>query len=453
VLALHKYSKTQMRQLTYFILLLSLPTALSAQTVYSLKESIAFSLEHHPSLGIYQNQVEIANQKAKQSLSGYLPQVTSSATIIDNLNLQKTIIPAGVFGPEATVVQFGTQFNTQAVVDINQTIFDMSKMQGIKASKPYAELNELQKEQNKEAIIYNTSVAYFQVLIMREQLKNLEINKAKSVELLEILKNQLKNGLILEKDLDRIKVSLNSTNYQIEDAKVKEKMALNNLKNSMGISIENIIDINVDIDFSKYILKSLNDNLSVHQLVENKISETNYMLQKISLKSIQSSFLPTVSAVAKIGTQALNNSFSTAFSNWNNFSYVGVSINLPLSTGFKRYSQMKEQQLVLNNAKRNDEINKENLKLKFENAKTSISTAYSNYLSSKENMDLARKIGEVSEFQYGKGTANLSDYLNDDTAYKNAQSNYLSSIYNLMISNLNYQKSQGTITSYISELN
>jgi len=42
--------------------------------------------------------------------------------------------------------------------------------------------------------------------------------------------------------------------------------------------------------------------------------------------------------------------------------------------------------------------------------------------------------------------------LNDDTAYKNAQSNYINSLYNLMLSQLNYQQAKGTLLSFLKQI-
>jgi len=65
--------------------------------------------------------------------------------------------------------------------------------------------------------------------------------------------------------------------------------------------------------------------------------------------------------------------------------------------------------------------------------------------------DFLKSLG-VTDEQYQRGVASLTDYLNDDTAYKTAQGNYINSLYNLMISQLNYQKSLGSLPRYIDNI-
>lgn len=148
----------------------------------------------------------------------------------------------------------------------------------------------------------------------------------------------------------------------------------------------------------------------------------------------------------------MTNDFSNAFSNWNDYSYIGVSLNIPIFSGFRRSNQLKEQQSKLENEIINFNINRQNLKLSFDNAQTSVGTAYSSYLSNRDNMFLAKKLLDVTDYQYQQGVLSLTDYLNDDTAYKTAQSNYINSLYNLMINQLKCQKSQGTLLQFINTI-
>ncbi|OJV12614.1 MAG: hypothetical protein BGO21_02390 [Dyadobacter sp. 50-39] len=445
-----------MKQLTFFLLVMlcvcakSVPAA--AQYSFSLQQSIDYTLRHHPSLQVYDNSVSIAKAQATQSLSTYLPQISGSATMLDNLKLQTTVLPAGILGPEPVPVQFGTKYSTIAAVDVSQTIFDASKIVGIKASKPYAELTLLQQEQNKETLIYNTAFAYFQVLIYGEQLRILEANRAKYAQMVELLQYQYQKGTVLEKDVDRVRVSLNSTQYQIQDAVTRQRNALSALKNAMAMPLEEQISIADTINYESFATALTADSLSLAEMVEVKLSQQAIGLQRLNLKTKQATYLPTLNAVGKFGTQALTNEFSNALSGFRGFSYIGLSLNVPIFSGLRRKGQVSEEKWKLKNEELNFNINKQNLKLRFDSAKTAVVTAYSTYQSSRDNMLLAQKLLGVTDYQYQRGVASLTDYLNDDTAYKTAQGNYINSLYNLMISQLNYQKSLGSLPRYIDNI-
>jgi outer membrane protein TolC len=300
--------------------------------------------------------------------------------------------------------------------------------------------------------MYNTATAYFQVLIYKEQLRLLEVNKNKYDEMVKVLEYQYSKGTVLEKDVDRVKVNLNSTIYQIEDAKTKEELALNTLKNAMGMDRDTTLVIAGNINYESLALIPLQSDFDLNNLTENKINTLSVTLQEYSVMSKQASQLPTFTTVGKWGNQVLNKTFSDAFSDWKSYSYIGVSMNIPLFSGFKTRNEIKEEKLKLDNEKLNFKINQQDLKLNYDNARSAVATAFSNYESNRDNMSLANKVLSVTDYQYQRGAANLTDYLNDDAGYKATQTNYINSLYNLMISQLSYQKSQGKLSEFINKI-
>jgi outer membrane protein TolC len=291
-----------------------------------------------------------------------------------------------------------------------------------------------------------------QVLIYQEQLKLLEANREKYKEMVKVLEYQYSKGVVLERDVDRVRVNLNTTNNQIEDSKTKETIAVNSLKNAMGMDMNEELIIKDEINYDVFTQRQIDTELNLNNLTENKLAELSVTLQEFNVKSKQVSYLPTVSAVGKWANQSLNNNFSDAFSNWNDYSYVGLSVNVPLFNGLRRKNSIKEEKLKLDNEKLNYKLNQENLQLRFDNSKSALATAYSSYKSNKDNMELAQKVLSVTDYQYQRGVDILTDYLNDDAAYKAAQSIYISSLYNLMISQLSYEKSQGKLIEFIQTI-
>jgi outer membrane protein TolC len=435
-----------------FLIIICSGGAATAQITFSLSDCIKYTLNNHNSIKVYDNNIAIAKAQSAQALAAYLPNVNGSANFTDNLKLPSTVLPAGLISSQPITVQFGTRYNSDFGVDVSQTLFDYSKLVAIKANKPYAEMTELQKQQNKETLMYNTATAYFQVLIYKEQLRLLEVNKNKYDEMVKVLEYQYSKGTVLEKDVDRVKVNLNSTIYQIEDAKTKEELALNTLKNAMGMDRDTTLVIAGNINYESLALIPLQSDFDLNNLTENKINTLSVTLQEYSVMSKQASQLPTFTTVGKWGNQVLNKTFSDAFSDWKSYSYIGVSMNIPLFSGFKTRNEIKEEKLKLDNEKLNFKINQQDLKLNYDNARSAVATAFSNYESNRDNMSLANKVLSVTDYQYQRGAANLTDYLNDDAGYKATQTNYINSLYNLMISQLSYQKSQGKLSEFINKI-
>ncbi|MDP5172413.1 MAG: TolC family protein [Bacteroidia bacterium] len=430
-----------------------IPLGLHAQTTLSLEECIEYTLANHPSLGIFQNNVKIADAKSMQAVSAYLPQINGSVAFQDNLILATTIIPAGVFGPNEARVQFGNQYTTNALVDLSQAIYDQSKLNGIKATKPYAELTKLEQEQHREVLIYQTSAAFFQVLTLQQQLSDLSRTLGTYQDLLAIIKVQVEKGVVDFRERDRILINLKSVEYNIAEAKARLEVSKITLKNAMGMDLGEPLELDSQGKYEALVNLPETRTFDRSQLYDYRIGAANLALQEINVSTYRSAYLPTLSANARVGSQAFSNEFSTAFSTWNNFSYIGLTVNVPIFSGLRRSSLLKEQTFTLANAKINLDLTERNLELKAESAYSDLLTAYNKVQSQASNVELAQSVLESTTVQYEKGTASSTEFLNDDNSFQTAQNQYLSSIYAFLIARLNYENATGNLSNFYQSFN
>ncbi|PZR20226.1 MAG: hypothetical protein DI539_11480 [Flavobacterium psychrophilum] len=433
------------------MILISFGVKAFAQDAFTLTNCVDYTLKNHPTVAIYSNNIAIADKKNIQNTAAYLPQISGAATTIDNLSLQSTILTADFIGPDPIMITMGSKFTTNAYIDVSQSLIDPTKIAKITTNKTNRDKSLLERQQNEETIIYTTATSFFQILILKEQLKILMANKSKYEELYSVLNYQNQAGTILEKEVNRIKVSLNSTNYQIKDTQERLQFAYNTLKNAMGMPLDATLEIKESSDYEVYI-EPHDEIFNVNTLTNYKIYENAVLMEKQNVKVEKAGYYPTLTALGRFGYQSLTNESSDIYKAWNDFSYIGLSLNVPIFNGLKKRSQVSESKLKLQNQEASFKLNTDKLQLAYENSKTSLGTAYSNFSSNKDNMGLAMQVLDVTAYQYKKGVATLTDFLNDDTAYKNAQSDYLNSLYNLLISELNYHQSKGTLKEFISQI-
>ncbi len=441
-----------------FIALLSIlaaSTGASSQenpTVFNLKSSIEYSLKNNPSSTIYNNQAEIAKFRNKEGLSGYLPQINANGTIDYNAKLQTSIIPAGIFGPEETRIQIGNKHVNGVMVQLDQKIYDQQSLTAIKGFDMNVELAQLQILKNNEDLVYNTANAYYQVLILNEQEKLLQENEKQYTELLRILKLQYEKGVIKKMDYDRTRVGLNNITSQITLVQTNKKLALNRLKIAIGMPIEDKLDIEQNLNFEAQVTMPEQVSYDVSKRLDYLIQDQNILLQEIQMKSLKAAHIPTVSAYARYGANSFGTEFGPSFNNWFDYSAIGVKINVPIFNGFRTYSQFKQSELTLLNLKETAKINIQNYKLETENANTQLLSSYTSLNTNKENLQLAKEVYDASSLEYKEGQASLTDFLNSDYSYKEAQSNYINSLLNYLSSRLDFEKSKGTLTNYINQL-
>lgn len=423
--------------------------------IFTLKQCIEYGLNHHPSVEIEANNVEKARQTAHESLSAYLPQVKVGAGITDNIKRQQTIIPAGTFGPGTPEqrVAFGTPYTSSMSVQLNQKIYDQSLLYGIKAMKPNIDYAKLQVEQNKEDLVYNIAVSYYQILTQWEQLKLLKVNKKHFDEILRVTQLRAKEGVAKKVDIKQVQVNLNNTTSQISTLSNNLQIAINTLKNNMGLPPTDSIVLS---DTARW----LNAKPSIAPYPDfDYAATTSGQLQKMQMtlydlnrKSIKGQLFPTISLSAQYGANGFGKDIATTFDPLLDYSAVSLQFSWDIFTGFSRNAKYKEAVIDLNNLRVNYQLNASSQNLQYQNAKSQSNEARSTILTNKENMALASEVYDNTTKQYRQGIASLTDLLNAELSYKEAQNNYINSLLQYYIADLAVKKANGNLEDYLNQL-
>lgn len=425
---------------------------IKAQRSFTLKQCIEYGLESNPASKVYQNEKKMADAKAKELLSGYLPNLSFSGTIDDNLKVQEQVIPAGLFGDEDIRVAFTKQFNTNGTLQLNQTIYDQSLITGLKARQLGKEQADLNKKKSDETIIYNISTAYYQIFTYREQLELLKINLETYHKQLEITDLKVKKGVTLQNDADKVKVNYNNTLSQIRVAETNIALAKNQLKYEMGFPMQDPLEIEVIKIEDGGLSTDLAGNFQFDNIIDFKLDKINADLLKIDEKQIRAGGLPVLTAYARYGWNGFGDNLWQSFESLQSFSSIGLKLTVPIFEGFKRRSQYQQASYKYDNALENNKLNAGKYQLDYENSVSKLYKSESTLENDKRNMELSRSIFNVTDLQYQKGIIDMNDWLDAQNSLKTSQNSYLSSLYNFLQSKIDLKKAQGTLQQFYKSL-
>lgn len=431
-----------------------MPLKLMAQQTWTLRTCIEYGLKNHRSNAVYANEKRIADAQAKEALADYLPKISLTGTVDDNLKVQQTVIPGGVFGPDDIRVAFTKKFNTNGVAQLDQTIYDQSLINGLKANKYNVEQAGLNQQQNDETIIYNISTAYYQIMVYREQLDLLKINRENYQKQIEISALKVKKGVSLQKDLDKVTVDLNNAESQMKVAESNLTLSENQLKYEMGYPITdalNVESINANTAPIQPITTA-NSQFTLTNRTDYRISEINSKLLEIDESRIKATGLPKLTAYAKYGTIGFGDNLNQSFSTMSSYSAIGLKLSFPIFDFFKRNAQYNQAKFKRINAQENLKLDEGKFQMQYENARTKMLKEQSNVENNRRNIDLARSVFSTTDLQFQKGTTDLTDWLNSQNSLKEAQNNYLNSLYQFYLAKVDLEKAGGTLKTFYSAL-
>jgi len=434
------------------------PFQLFSQEQWNLKACIAYGLKNNRNSTVYENEKRAADAKAKEALADYLPKVSLTGTLDNNLKVQESVIPGGVFGPDPIRVAFSQKYNSNAQAQLDQTIYDQSLLTGLKASKYNKQQAEVNIRKSEETIIYNIGNAYYQIYVYREQLRLLKENLGTYRGQVNIFKLQVEKGVTLQKDLDKVTVDYNNAISQIRIAESNLTLSQNQLKYEMGYPISSALpvdsvsqqDVAIHIDATNSI--DLASPFVVGNRVDYRLSEINARLLDIDEKRIKAGAMPKLTGYARYGAVGFGNSIGPAFKDLSPFSAVGLKLSIPIFDFFRRNAQYNQAKYKSLNATENLKLDEGKYELEYENAKTKMNNARQNLESDSRNIQLAESVFKTTDLQYRKGVTDLTEWLTAQNSIKESQNNYLNSLFSFYQAKLDLEKASGNLKTFYTSL-
>lgn len=442
------------KKLVVFILSI-LPCFLYGQTPWTLKNCIEFGLRNNRNNKVYANEKRIADAKAREAVAAYLPSVNINGELDDNIKSQSTLIPAGAFSPTPIHLAFGGHYSPSASVQLEQTIYDRALLTSFKSNKYNSEQADLKIRENSETIIYNISVDYYQVYVYKVQLRLQKEDLASYKKQIDVTTLQLKKGVVLQKDLDKLTVNLNNTISRTRLAESNCTLAENQLKYDLGLPIDTALLID-SLDASHLINQrpALRDSASFNatNLVDYRLSQVNERLLEIDEKRIKNGIYPKLTLFMRYGGVGYGDFVSPSFSAINSYSTIGLKLNVPVFDVFRRNAQYDQAKYKRLNALENLELDKGKYQLQYQNARTKLLKEETNLEVEQNNLRLAESVFNVTNLQYQKGTTDLTDWLNAQSSLNDSQNNYLQSLYNLILAQIDLDKAAGSLKNFYNSL-
>ncbi|GEM56150.1 transporter [Flavobacterium branchiophilum] len=415
---------------------------------FSLSEAVNFGVEHNYSILNASKDIAAAKEKKRETTTIGLPQINAAIGYQNNIVLQKSLIPAEIFGGqpgEFAEVAFGTKQNMAASATLSQLLFNGSYLVGLESAKVYLKISENAKIKTNNEIKELIIASYCNVLLAEETIVIIEKNKISLEKLLFQTTETYKNGLIEEENVEQLQITLSSVNNALENIKRQKNIALNMLKLVMGMSMNDELALTEKLEklaVSSVNLDIIKSNFEVTNHIDYKIQDNVINSNKLLVKLEKSKALPTLAAAYNIGYNAFGNQFKflSAEQRWLNYSNVGVSLNIPIFSSFARSSRTQQAKIALEQAQTKMIQTEQTLKLQFEKAKSDYEYSLQQLVFSKNSLSLSERIEQKQEVKFKEGLSS-SFILNEAQRqlYSNQQ-NYLQALLDVIVKKASLEK-------------
>ena len=305
---------------------------------------------------------------------------------------------------------------------------------------------ETRKNLTESQIKDSVEIAYFNVLIAKENSDFIESIVRIHKDIVDEIQEKYLNGFVEDLEVDRMSLVLSQMEMQYANTQRQTEIAEAYLKLIIGTPLEDEIILSDSLE--QLLNASVNFKLEEAQIenrLEYKMADMKIRLKELDMRRYQSNHLPTVSAFASIGRNAMWSDFN-AFEqdvNWYPSQLVGVKISLPIFDGLGGMAKTQQARLIYEQAKNDKNQITANLKLAFLASQSNYLNAISNYNHEQNNVILSKKIYDKTLEKYREGLVSSIELSEAGNDYIETSTNLSQSIYNLLINNLNYQRCLG----------
>jgi outer membrane protein len=438
----------------YIILcLISLQVSHSQTKILTLKECIQLALENKNNIKATQIESEIETLKTKDLNSNYWPQISLAYEYRYNPIIRSNILPVGQFNAiptdETRAVKFGTNFQQTAGLSVLQPLFDATVSSKIKESKILEKIKKTDVKIAKEALVYEVSKSFINVMLQQKQIKISELDTLRTWNTVQFSKNKFDNGIILKTERNKSQINHNNTISIFKNnvnELVNENIYLSFLigKNYTEFSIqENDPSLDLNLLDQK---SNTNSNVSIE-----KIQNQNTLLdQKIATQNKK--FLPTVSLNGYLAGDQFADTFNPVLANsWYANSFVGLNAKWDILKGENSGNKKSQFQLEKqsNDFKIKDiaeelDKNKRIAQNQIQQLKTE-----SDYLN--DNVTLYKDNLRIIQLRLNDGQASINDVNNEEIEYQKENEKLQNSQTKLWLQWLEYVKNSGLLGKLYSE--
>lgn len=442
--------------------LMATPIAARSQQeseTYSLRRAIQVALSNSRTIEDAEQTLEGARQQVREAWSAALPDVSATASYQRNLMVQEFFLPAEFFGGpagELRPVRVGSDNTWSAGLTASQTLFEYSVFVGVGAAGRYRELQEEVVRGTTQQVVTAVRQAYFDALLVREELRLTEESIARVRRSLEETRARYAAGLVSEYDVLRLEVELSGVEANLERARNGVASRQRALLVELGLDADLAIELEGRLDEidPEDVLDNSPENQDlvllagvpdvtrsdVDRLIDAALRSRSDLLQlqatldlehaQVSLEKAQ--FYPKLSLFSNYNVLAQQDGRLNFFGDPQNrttTAAAGLQVEIPVFRGFGRFARVQQaRSRVRQNETRLARAEQETLN-QVRTLYDAVGEALARARSQRRAVDQAQRGYDIASAEYREGLGSQLQLTDAEVALRQAQYNYARAVY------------------------
>ena len=417
-----------MNRLIIFTFAACLASSVCMAQEMTLRQCIDTAIENNLSLdnariGIRKSDTELSQSRAK-----LLPIINGVFQITDYLKNPVNVTTGTLLGndfPDDPTWQTirSTQYQANAGIQLNMPLYNQSVYAAIDMAKTAKEITTLSYEKGVEDLTVQLSKVYFLAQASKAEIALFDENIKRMRELCEITEAMYDGGVVLEVDLNRVRINLRNIETQRGQFAMLYEQQLNMLRFIMDVEPEYSLDVTApDEDIHVF----NNDGVDT-SLPELRITQKGQELIDKKIKTVKAGYLPSIGLTGYAGAIGYQERFSHFFhtkeatQNWFGNCFIGLTVKIPIFEARSKKLQIQQYRHDAMQMANNFELQRKQLNENYTNALLQLNHNQDVFRTQSDNCRQAESVYNVTEEQYREGVASMTALLQDEMQMRSAQ--------------------------------
>ena len=415
-------------------------------TVITLDDALKIALSENASVRVADKEIERVGYAKKGSYASLFPQIDITGSFMRTIKKQVMYMDmdmsdfmgggsssgsgsegseGGSTGSETSSPMAGMpggggievgRWNTYNLgVSASMPLINAQLWKSLKISGQNVELAVEKARSSRLDMVTQVKQSYYAVLLAKEALnvyKDVYDNAVKNFEQTQMRYNAQKAS---ELDYTRAKSTVANAIPNVYNAESSVILALWQLKAVMGVSLDQDIDVAGALgDYSDTMAAdnyssdalTLDYNTTMRQLAiqADQLAET--------VKMQKYAYIPSLALTFSYSLNAMTNDFKFSDYKWTPYSYVGLSLNIPIFSGGKRYNDVRQAKAQASALAIQVDDTERQLKIAIRRYLNTMETKMKSLAAAEDGVETAQKAYDIAAQSYNVGRSTITE-LND----------------------------------------
>ena len=418
----------------------------------SIEEALKLARENNKELKIERLESKSAREETILSKASMLPTISANGSYSHYFNKQVIFMPGAFTGNEGepvvdVAVGGKNAFNTY--VSLHQPIISEASRRQVKASRINESMQDLDAKEHSLNLIVNVTATYYQTLLVKESIVLNKQSLVRNLRSLEDSRMLLLQGKSLKVDTLRNFIVVENLNTTISYLENQRDVLLLQLKQLIGIDKDEVLlltdSLKHDTEVRYFSAVESASTEAIQNRPDIQLKKLNVEMNRNVLSQSKAQRLPTLSLLGMYQIQAQADNKSLDSYRWPRTSFIGLQANIPIFTGNRINSKIRQSDMQL-------QASQLRLEDATEKAKTELATLQNNLkeilqrLSAQERTVQAAQMNfKILDDRYKNGLSSRLELSDAELALTEAKMNQLQLTFNLKIAKLQLDKALGIL--------